>query len=380
MKTIAQAFANCFLTVLSFGGGQDSFAILCKLIYDPEFFAEHVKGDLVVVMSDTGNEHPHTYDFLAIVKKLCTAKGIEFHLLHETMGFHTPAWMNLVQAMIRKTMIVMIGTKTCTENLKIAPIYKFLNLWMAEKYGLKAGQKGAIKNFVKQGGTINMMIGIAKGEETRLLTKKARAAVNKRNKYMESVNFVYPLVDQRVVKWLDDDKPLNSFFEMLKKIKSDLAGMNRQDCQRYIKACGQPVPFPSNCMFCPWMSMQELIWLFRFLPKSFEEWCGIERKKIEKNAPEIARKNNLRQPIFDSVLANIETQVKVGFITPKGATRRRKKLRADKKLKAIVNCGVFGSVLTIEQRLDEALEKFGHLSDEYLIDYKMNHGCVRSKY
>lgn len=49
------------LTILSFGGGQDSTTILYKLVFDADFKARYAPGDLLVLMADTGNEHPETY-------------------------------------------------------------------------------------------------------------------------------------------------------------------------------------------------------------------------------------------------------------------------------------------------------------------------------
>lgn len=40
-------------------------------------------------------------------------------------------------------------------------------------------------------------------------------------------------------------------------------GATRQDCQRIIKHLGHPVPFPSSCKFCMFMTRRELyrMWL-----------------------------------------------------------------------------------------------------------------------
>jgi hypothetical protein len=44
------------------------------------------------------------------------------------------------------------------------------------------------------------------------------------------------------------------------------------------------------------------------------------------------------------------------------------------------NLGVWGKVL-LPAKVKEVLEKFGHMTDAALIDYKMSHGhCVKSKY
>lgn len=58
------------ITLLSFGGGQDSTAILLKIIHDPSFKSSYVKGRLVVIMADTKNEHPETYEHVDLIMKL----------------------------------------------------------------------------------------------------------------------------------------------------------------------------------------------------------------------------------------------------------------------------------------------------------------------
>ncbi|QHT70783.1 hypothetical protein GXP67_31115 [Rhodocytophaga rosea] len=72
---IAYQTSNTFneyaeITVLSFGGGQDSTCILYKIIYDPAFRARFVRGHLVVIMSDTGDEHRYTYDYSGHIKQV----------------------------------------------------------------------------------------------------------------------------------------------------------------------------------------------------------------------------------------------------------------------------------------------------------------------
>jgi len=76
------------LTVLSYGAGQDSTAILYKLIHDPAFRAKYVEGHLLVLMSDTGNEHPETYDLIKEVDALTLKEKISFVFLTKDKGFH----------------------------------------------------------------------------------------------------------------------------------------------------------------------------------------------------------------------------------------------------------------------------------------------------
>lgn len=51
------------LTVLSYGGGQDSTALILKVIHDESFRAKYIPGDFIVVMADTGNEHKETIEY-----------------------------------------------------------------------------------------------------------------------------------------------------------------------------------------------------------------------------------------------------------------------------------------------------------------------------
>jgi tRNA(Ile)-lysidine synthase TilS/MesJ len=82
------------LTALSFGGGQDSTAILYRLIFDPKFREIYAPNHLVVAMADTGNEHPKTYLHVKYCEKLCKRHDIPFFLI--TPDIHTDAWQSLL--------------------------------------------------------------------------------------------------------------------------------------------------------------------------------------------------------------------------------------------------------------------------------------------
>lgn len=49
------------ITILSFGAGQGSIAILYKIVLDKAFRDQYVKGKLIVLMADRGNEELHEY-------------------------------------------------------------------------------------------------------------------------------------------------------------------------------------------------------------------------------------------------------------------------------------------------------------------------------
>ena len=237
------------LIALSFGGGQDSATILTR-----ELFTEHKLGINVVVFSDTGNEHPHTYATVARFQALCEERGLPFFWLTPDLGYHGETWTSLTAQWERNGNIgSKCFAKVCTDKLKITPIYKWLNAWVADRLGEPVQDRGKknILSWLEQHGQIDMIIGIAKGEEKRLggefPAKWQQRAINR----------VYPLVD-----W----------------------GWDRNDCQAFLESHADVIGkvWPSNCMFCHFQSPQELLWLYRNHPVRFQEWVAHEARKIEK--------------------------------------------------------------------------------------------------
>lgn len=325
------------LTVLSFGGGQDSTAILYAYIYDPAFRLVYGIKKLLVVIAETGNEHEETYAHSRRIELLCKKHSIEFVHINFSMGFHKGSWSHGLVKFYEKTTTVgsKAFRKTCTDNLKIKPIYRFLEYYVIREYALapiivgRLGEKtlGKLKSFeneteaegfslklsqisnkkglvtfAQQHGKIQVLIGIAKGEETRISKDDTASPVW----FQNSITKVYPLVEM---------------------------GLDREGCQQLIKKYGHSVPPPSNCIICPFMSLQELLWLYRFEPAWYNKWVVLEAAKINR------------------------------FIHLK-----------DK------NLGVWGKKL-LPEMLVEAQKRHGHMTDEALKEYKMSHGhCVKSKY
>jgi hypothetical protein len=249
---LSQARQSAAVTVLSFGGGQDSHALLYMLLYDAEFRAHCAPGRLVVVISDTGDEHPETYRHVRLAQDLCKARGVEFVHITSDQGFHPRTWPSL-RGHYRATSTVgsKAYPKTCTSNLKIVPIYKWMEAWLATNYGVKTGRRRGFYEFAEKHGPIRVLLGIAAGEEKRVSRDLA-----KEPKWMRAtIEKVYPLID---------------------------LGMDRQACQDYIRGLGHEVPPPSNCMLCPFMSEIELLWLFRHHPADYLDWVNIEQQKLTK--------------------------------------------------------------------------------------------------
>lgn len=295
------------LTVLSFGGGQDSTLILYRLLKDSNYRGCYAPGDLIVVMADTGNEHLHTYKHIEQCRNLCKEHNIPFFLLGDE--WRSDSWKGGLKGHYRRYNVIMskaMRTKSCTDQLKIQPIYRFLSYYVNVTYlnGMFREQnKQSLKVFVERYGKISMLLGISAEEASRRIESKKHC---KNRGYMVTcVRKVYPLVEE---------------------------GLTRGDCQNEIRKLELPLPFPSNCIWCPFMQKKELVWIHRNLPDELEELKDREAAKL----------------------------TKFSF-----------------KEK---NYGVFGKK-TIDEILEEAIRQYGHLTDEELNLFKLSHGhCVTSKY
>lgn len=134
------------LTVLSMGLGQDSTAILLKIIHDRDFREKYAPNDLLVVFADTGNEHPFTYSYRdRVIMPLCKKHDIEYVSIVPDMGFHGKNWGSLEEQWEANSTIGSVAyPKTCTHRLKLNPQYNFVEKWISKRYTLPYGRKKAI--------------------------------------------------------------------------------------------------------------------------------------------------------------------------------------------------------------------------------------------
>lgn len=311
------------LTVLSFGGGQDSTYILYRIAMSKSYRRRWVQGDFVVVMSDTGNEHPHTYHHIEFIKKYCAEHGIEFYILTPDKGYHPRTWQSLESNFERNDYVVsIVGPRSCTDNLKIKPIYNFLDHYIARRYyGYEAGPvkgKKFISRFAEEYGKIRVLIGIAAGEEQRIKTASKRELKSMQTDafrkwknpvpvwFRNGIEKIYPLVEEGIARW---------------------------DIHDWVLRENLPLPFPSNCMYCPYLSKIEAVWLYRNHRDRWDRWVQFEANKLAKYEGKVER-----------------------------------------------NMGVKGGK-TLSEFLTEAMIEFAHMTDEQLDEHKMSHGhCVMSKY
>ncbi len=245
------------LTVLSFGAGQDSTWLLYKFALDPEFRALHAPGRLVVVGSDTGDEHPETIEHVQFCREFAEVHGIEFYFLDPSMGYHSEAWATLMTQYYRNNTVgSVMFSRTCTDNLKIQPMYRFLAQWLRNQ-GYAPDSKNAaepFRAFAKENGRIRMCLGFTFDEGKRVDKTLKRAASQETPAYRrDCVEFSFPLV---------------------------AVGFDRDAVQKDIRAMNLPLPPPSNCLRCHFRSDLDIIWLHRNHPAKFEEWVEREDAKL----------------------------------------------------------------------------------------------------
>src|SRR5947209_9076856 len=164
------------VTVLSFGAGQDSTYLFHRLWYDADFRRQYAPGRLYVVHADTGDEHPETYEHVERIKRICWERSWDFSHITPDLGFHLSSWTTLMDQMYRNDSIMSTTfPRTCTDNLKLAPIYKWLALRLSQDYAGVPDPRGTVcqagksmRAFVERYGRVQTILGIAAGEERRM--------------------------------------------------------------------------------------------------------------------------------------------------------------------------------------------------------------------
>ena len=251
------------MTVLSNGGGQDTTYLIWRIAHEPAFRAKHVIEPLIVVGSDTGAEHPHTYQNVKALEAICREAGIPYYWVTPDMGFHSATWSSL-QAQYKKNSSIGSAAyrQTCTDNLKVKVVDRFVEQQLRQLlYQPIVGdlwdviapvKKKVYYEYTKQyGQKIRLILGFAAQEETRT------GNGNKFDPKWKQVNVerYYPLI---------------------------IEGVNRQAAIDYNEANILWKVWPSNCMICFYSSDQEVLWLYRFYPEVYWDWVAMEKAKLAK--------------------------------------------------------------------------------------------------
>ncbi|HVA28089.1 MAG TPA: hypothetical protein VNF68_07905 [Candidatus Baltobacteraceae bacterium] len=327
------------LSVLSFGGGQDSTALLYMYLYDRAFRERYAPGEFLVAMSDTQAEHPDTIEHVAECRDLCESHSIPFLWITADLGFHTGHWRDgglLGQWRATSTITsVAFPNASCTDSLKIAPFYKALNHVVACVHGYaEEPRKAALRSYAADHDKINVWIGFTRGEEARAGIARSLqqafdfACIGSSDPLwmQESIAKQYPLID---------------------------LGLDRRDCQNAIKGFGHRVPPPSQCYACHWKSDEMVLWTKLRYPELFNAWSTAERQKL----------NDWNDEAFRRARQKPENFIPNGTYknTPVGG-----RFHPD------------GRPIALEERAEVMQRALGHLSAtellRYLDAYRMDHG------
>jgi hypothetical protein len=186
----------------------------------------------MILFSDTGSEHPHTYDFINIFNGWLAKRDLP----EITMVFYTDKRGNrltLEDECLRSGTLPSIayGYKKCSHKHKIGPQDKHCNNHPGCRAVRKSGQK------------LNKYIGYDAGESRRVEHALTKAENSK-------CNYLYPLFT-----W----------------------GWDREKCVRVIEREGLEPPGKSSCFFCPSMKKTEIQSLWEQHPELFQRAIDIER-------------------------------------------------------------------------------------------------------
>jgi hypothetical protein len=171
------------LTVLNFSGGRQSSCILWLVL---EGIIERPKNFLVLT-ADPGMENSETYKYVQRMFGLCQKAGIDcatvpgpnlyrdlvqLKMLGSKRVDNPPYWTKDEKGKLGQLM------QKCTKHYKIAPMDRFLRLYMENHFGISAKSKRIPEGFVEK------WIGFTTDEEHRCKPS--------RQKY---IKFTYPLIE-----------------------------------------------------------------------------------------------------------------------------------------------------------------------------------------
>lgn len=180
------------IKVLAFGCGVQTMSELL----------DNYKGYDYVVMSDTGDEKPETYDYLYnYVLPFVREKNIKFVVVKNNK------YISLYDYCIQHKQVPMRNFRLCTFKFKKYPLNKFCK-------SLGATRKNPV---IKA-------LGISLDESDRVNEFQSQS---KEPKY---IKLEYPLLDRKIT---------------------------REKCKEIIKSYGFPVPVKSGCWYCPFARKEE---------------------------------------------------------------------------------------------------------------------------
>lgn len=226
--SLLQNAAGEFPTVVAFGGGLNSTAVLAMWVV----LCAPPPGR--ILFADTGGERPATYDHVARFSDWLVSQGMP--AIEVTRKGGRPE--TLEENCLRMGMLPSLayGRKGCSHKFKIEPQERDINRWAPARDAWKQGSK------------VLKIIGYGYEEQRRIALAK-----------------------------LEDDKywyrfPLNEW------------RMDRAACTEIIDYVGFPVPGKSSCFFCPASTKPEISALSREAPALLERALALEDLAIAAGA------------------------------------------------------------------------------------------------
>ncbi|MFG1516210.1 hypothetical protein ABMA71_16480, partial [Halobacteriovorax sp. ZH3_bin.1] len=255
------------LKVVSHGIGQDS-TFETERILNSDIYREknYRNKDVIFAFSDTGKEKEESYKNLEKQYRRVREFGYDFFVLNRQSGYHSESWATLEVQMLKNSTLVMPGKKSCTDNLKVKPIYRFINAYCKskiEKTAIRFNRldnidKPWIKKYVELSGQkIEVFIGFSKGEENRAYKTLMFQAQKSTPEWMrDCIEYKFHLIED---------------------------GVTREDCIEYFDRSGYGPVSPSNCVWCPYQSKAEIVYNVRKRRSEMNRLYIHEIRKWEKD-------------------------------------------------------------------------------------------------
>lgn len=216
------------MNIVSYGGGTNSTAMLIGM------YLHKIPVDLIM-FSDPGGEHEHTYDYLEIFGEWLDAHGMPRITTVHAVDRDGNRLNLYDECMERHTLPpIAFGFKTCSQKYKAVPQDKVLN------------NNEQCKAVWASGGKVQKWIGYDAGETKRI---------------------------QCAMAYDEKDKKFHRHFPLYEW------GWDRDECRRVIERSGLPLPGKSSCFFCPSMKKKEIVKLYEKYPDLFAK-----AKAMEENA------------------------------------------------------------------------------------------------
>lgn len=207
-------------TVLSFGGGVNSTALLVGLL-------EREQPPDLVLFADTGGERDETYRFVDTMAGWMTGHGLTFHVVKNKTDLTLEG-----ECIKNKTLpSLAFGFRGCSVKWKRQPMDRVIKKWKPAIEAWECGER------------VERLIGIDAGEAHR--------------------------------GQIPDDKRFTYRFPL---IEWDWA---RDECVEAIQRAGLPVPIKSACWFCPAMRKVEVLALAKERPDLFDRAVEMEHNAKE---------------------------------------------------------------------------------------------------